>query len=199
MRRVGPLAVGLLLLLSRPSIGAERQLRPFVAVTFKGTTTFIDFENAVGSPNPVLGVGAVLIGNIVGVEADVGWAPGLFQSGGQHLVVDSGATTVTGNVIVAAPRRLTEYTLRPYVVAGAGVMHVSADDVFGVFRVRSSLAAYDVGGGAVGFLTNRIGVAWDVRRFGTLKAAKVAPGLSNPVGVGRLAFWRASMALVVRY
>jgi hypothetical protein len=190
----------LLVLWSRPSIGAERQVRPLVGVTFRGTTTFlVDLENAVGSPNPVIGVEAVLIGNIVGIEADVGWAPGLFESGGQNLVSKSGATTITGNVIVAAPRKLTEYTLRPYVVAGAGVMHVSADDVLRVLRVSTALTAYDVGGGVVGFLTNRVGVAWDVRRFGTLKAAKVEPGLSNPVGVGKLAFWRASMALVVRY
>jgi hypothetical protein len=78
-----------------------------------------------------------------------------------------------------------------------GVMHMSIDDVFSVLQLSKALPAYDIGGGAVGFLTNRVGVAWDVRRFDTLKKSTDEPGLT--IGPGRLTFWRASMALVVRY
>ncbi len=193
MPRAGRLVVGLLLL-SRPAAaaaaadGLEKQLRPFIGVTFKGSGTFVDLEKAAGAPNIVLGGEAVLIGNIVGVEVDVGWAPGFFQY--------SGVTTITGNVIVAMPRRLTEYTLRPYVVAGAGVMHVRIDDYFGVLPVRDNVPVMNIGAGAIGFVTNRVGVAWEVRRFSSINRTTGAVGVTTG---GELSFWRATMAIAIKY
>ena len=197
MRRRGPLAVGLLLLLPQPAAAAEKQIRPFVAVTFKGSTTFL-LGDAVGKRHGVFGINAALVGdNIFGIEGDVGWVPGFFEPDAERLVLSSGVTTLTGNVIVTLPKRLTEYSLRPYFVAGLGMMHVTVVDSLSVFDVSKALAAYDIGGGAVGFLTNRVGLAWDVRRFGTLKGSTEPGGTTG--GPGRVAFWRASMALVLRY
>jgi hypothetical protein len=173
MPRVWPLAVALLLL-SAPAAAAEKQVRPFAAVTFKGSTTFV-LGNAVGKRHTVLGVGAALVGDIVGVEGEVSWGPGFFEPDPDRLVVRSGVTTATGGVILTLPKRLTEYTLRPYFVAGAGVMRVNISDVLSVFDPTKALAAYDIGGGAVGFLTSQVGLAWDVRRFGTLKASAQNP------------------------
>ena len=101
-------------------------------------------------------------------------------------MVRSGVTTATGSVILTLPKRLTEYTLRPYFVAGAGVMRVNIADVLSVFDPTKAFAAYDIGGDAVGFLSSQVGVAWDVRRLGTLKAwaAKIRDdprGRSGPV------------------
>src|SRR5216684_2153210 len=81
---------------------AESQVRPFLGVTLGGSTTFVDLEHAAGHPNVA-----------IGIEADVGYTPGFFQYGDQHLVLSSSATTVTGNLVIAAPRHLTQYTLRP--------------------------------------------------------------------------------------
>jgi hypothetical protein len=204
MPRVRALAVGLLLL-SRPAAAAEKQFRPFVGVGFNGATTFV-LGDAVGNKHLVLGLNAAVVGDVVGIEGDLGWGPGFFEPHPKRLVLHSGVTTATGNVIVTLPRRWMEYTLRPYVVAGGGVMHVTFTDVFDVFNVSEALSTYDVGGGAVGFLTNRVGLAWEVRRFATLKASSsaAAKGLTtSPTGStsppGRLSFWRASMAVVVRY
>jgi len=200
VRRIGPTALGLLLLAraAAGADGAELQLRPFAGAAFLGSTTFVDLEKAAGKAHIISGADVVWIGNVFGVEADVSWARAFFHSGDQHLVLHSGVSTVTGSVVVAMPRRLTEYTLRPYVVAGAGLMHVGIDDYFGVLSLHETLAAYDLGGGVVGFLTNRVGLAWDVRRFGTLKGSPPATGLVFG-DAGRLSFWRASMALVLRY
>ena len=198
MRRGGPLAVGLLLLSAWPAAAAEKQIRPFVAVTFKGATTFVLGE-AVGKRHTVVGVSAALVGDIIGVEGEVSRGPGFFEPDPDRLVVRSSVTTATGSVILTLPKRLTEYTLRPYFVAGAGVMRVNIADVLSVFDPTKALAAYDIGGGAVGFLTSQVGVAWDVRRFGTLKASAAEPGTTLEGGAARLSFWRASMALVVRY
>ena len=57
--------------------------------------------------------------------------------------------------------------------------------------------AFDVGGGIVGFLTNRAGVAWEVRRFQTIGHKADNGGLS--FGPEDLSFWRATMSVVVRY
>ena len=197
MSRVGPLAVGLLLL-AGPAGAAEKQVRPFVAVTFAGSTTFVDSELAAGGPNRVLGVNAAWLGELVGVEADVGWAPGFLQAGRRNLVLHSGVTTVMGNIIVAAPKRLTEYTLRPYAVAGGGVMHVRIEHPFGVLGVRENLASITLGGGAMGFLSKRAGVGWDIRRIRSVKSSAPVTGVTIG-GPGRLSFWRAGMAVVLRY
>jgi len=197
---MGPAALVLLLMArgAAAADGAELMLRPFAGVTFLGSTTLVDLEKAAGKPHIISGADVVWIGNVVGVEAEVSWARAFFHSGDQHLVLHSGVSTATGSVVVAMPRRLTEYTLRPYVVAGAGLMHVGIDDYFGVLSLHETLAAYDVGGGVVGFLSNRVGVAWDVRRFGTLKGSPPDTGLVFGDS-GRLSFWRGSMALVLRY
>jgi hypothetical protein len=188
--------VGLLALPSS-AVGAEKQIRPFVAVTFGGGTTFVDLEGAVGKPNVAIGVNAVLLGEIVGVEVDAATAPGFFQSGDLHLVLGSRVTTVTGNVVVAAPHRLTEYRLRPYFVGGVGVMTVRITDYFDVLTVAQTMPTLDLGGGAIGFITNRIGICWDVRRFTSLGGSDQERGVS--LGGEHLSYWRASMALVIRY
>ena len=69
------------------------------------------------------------------------------------------------------------------------------DDSNDVLPVSSTLPAVDVGGGVTGFLTDRIGVSWDVRHF------RSVGGEARDLSIGReqLSFWRANMALVFRY
>ena len=192
--RIAVLALTLLLLRPAPA-RAEWQVRPFFGVTFGGSTTFFDLEQAADNPNLVIGFNSVLLGELIGFDADVGYAPSFFQGGGQHLVTRSSATTLTGNVVVALPRRLAEFTLRPYFVGGGGFMVARIDDTSKVLGVSSTLPAVDLGGGVTGFLTDRIGVSWDVRHFRSFGGK--TRGLS--IGRERLSFWRANMALVFRY
>jgi hypothetical protein len=92
---------------------------------------------------------------------------------------------------------LTEYTLRPYVVAGAGVMHVWISDQLELLQVSQNLPVVNIGGGVVGFLTNRVGVAWEVRRYGSVTEVTSPPGTTKG-GPAQLSFWRASMSVVFR-
>ena len=174
---------------------ADWQLKPFVGLTFGGSTTFLDLEQAAGDANIVIGFGGVWLGELIGVDADFGHGPGFFQSGDQNLVTGSSVTTLTGNLVVALPRRLSEYTLRPYFVGGAGLMHVRINDSNDLLGGASTLPAVDVGGGVTGFLTDRVGLSWDVRRFSSIGGK--ARGLS--IGPEQLSFWRANMALAFRY
>jgi hypothetical protein len=75
-------------------------------------------------------------------------------------------------------------------------MRVRALDVLGVFDVAQTKPAMDFGAGAVGFITHDVGVLWEVRRFQTLGSPDLA---GFTFGAERVSFWRASMALVIRY
>jgi hypothetical protein len=191
------IAVGMVALLSPAARAADRQVRPFLGVTFAGDTTIIDFENAVGKPHATIGVNAAVLGNLFGVDVDLARTGGFFESGDKHLVLSSSVTTLTGNLVVAAPRRLSEYSLRLYLVAGGGIMRVAKIDYFDLFDLADVLPAFDVGVGALGFVTNKVGVSWEIRRFQSLSGPDQLTGLT--LGPERLTFWRASMALVVRY
>jgi len=59
------------------------------------------------------------------------------------------------------------------------------------------MPAMDLGGGVTGFLSNRLGLSWDVRYFRSLGPEGLEP--IAEAGTERLSFWRASMALAVRY
>jgi hypothetical protein len=191
MRSVLPAAAWVtLLLLGWPgSARAEWQIRPGVGVSFAQNTTFTAPDASGSVAKFGFGVTGALVGNIFGVEADLGRRSGFFPSSKPGNVLSSSVTTLTGNVTVALPRRLVEYTLRPYFVGGAGLMAVRIDEFVNFFDVSSSLGTIDIGGGVTGFLTDRIGLNWDVRRF-------------RSIGEGQgpqLSYWRANMALAIRY
>jgi len=184
-----------LLIAPRASAG-DRQIRPFLGATFGGGTTFFDAEEAIGKPHLAIGASAVFLGEIFGTEIDVFDSPGFFQAGDKNLVRVSHVATFSGNVVLAAPRRLTEYFLRPYVVGGATMMLVRTTTALSVSDVSTVRPAFDVGVGAVAFVTNKVGVSWDVRRFQTIGDGDPGTGLSFGE---HLSFWRATMAAVFRY
>ena len=192
-----PLAVlaASLWLMSGRADAADRQIRPFGGATFGGATPFLDLEDAAGKVHPTLGVGAMFLGELFGAEVDVADVPGFLESGDKHLVNYSRVTTACGNVVLAAPHRLTEYSVRPYLVAGGGLMRVRETTALSVFDVSSITPAFDVGLGAVAFVTNRAGVSWDVRRFQSFSDEAERTGF----GGEHLSFWRATMSLVIRY
>ena len=196
-----------LLVVAPVRASAEWQFKPFFGVSFGGGTTLLDLENAAGSANRVYGLSGQLLGEVFGVEGDFGFAPGFFSGGegeqtvgcqaaGTRCVLNSSVRTLTGNVLIAVPRRLTTYTLRPYFVGGAGIMHASSEQAFGVLRVSSTLPALDLGGGVTGFLSKRIGVGWDVRYFRSLGTGEER---GQSFGPEQLSFWRANMAVAIRY
>jgi opacity protein-like surface antigen len=188
------LLISALLVLLPSSAWAEWQVKPFLGVTFGGTTTLIDLEETAGNPNVAIGASALLVGEVFGIEGDVGFSPGFFGRE-EFLVRDSSVTTMTANLYVGLPRRWFLYTLRPYVVAGGGVMRVRGEDRGQFFRLDQTLPTWDVGGGATGFVTDRMGVSWELRYFRGFSG-------DDPTGVSfgseTLSFFRAMMALTIR-
>lgn len=176
---------------------ADKQIRPFIGATFGGATTFVDPDQVTGKPNVVFGVSVVTLGEVFGVDVDLADAPGFFE-GEEHLVLNSRVTTLTGNIVIAAPRKLTEYVLRPYFVGGAGLMRIHADDYFGAFKVERVRPAFDLGGGVLMFFTNTLGASFEVRRFQNFYNSSDDAGLTF-TGSERLSFWRAGLSLAIRY
>ena len=210
-------AVGLaipLLLVAPVSAGAEWHFKPFLGFSFEPSTTLEgDIEHAAGltlSPefdsqasSVMFGAAVALMGDVFGVEGEWTQAPGFFQTRDQDLVTSSGAQTFTGSLVVALPRRIAQYSLRPYLVAGAGVMRLRSDPnsrLTPAVPIKDTLAAIDVGGGATGFFNERVGVGWDLRYFRSIGGEETGDPLVTTDGLAKqLSFWRANMALVLRY
>ena len=71
--------------------------------------------------------------------------------------------------------------------------------VSGLFSINETLAAMNVGGGATGFFNERVGVAWDLRHFRSISGEWADPAVTIDGLAAKLSFWRANMALVLRY
>jgi hypothetical protein len=189
-------------LVSPTRAAAEWQIKPFVGLTYGGGTTFVDLDFAVGTANRSFGLAGLFLGEVIGIEGDLAFGPGFFQSGDQGLILSSGVRTLMGNFIIALPRRMAEFTLRPYFVTGMGAMHIEFVDraPVPVFDVSDTLTAIDVGGGVTGFLSNHVGVSWDLRYFSGIGGQPKEPGILKPGYTDqRLSFWRANMALAIRF
>jgi hypothetical protein len=209
--RASGLTVALCLLIPTRA-AAEWQVRPFVGFTFGSSTTFVDPDHAItpipppeggpprGTKNIVWGVAGGWIGEIVGLEADFGRAPGFFEVDAPpviELVRSSAVTTLTGNVVIAMPAHMAGYGLRPFFSGGLGLMHVDLVTFLGGLPVNRTLPALSLGGGVTGFFNQRFGVSWEIRRLSTLRGEGQTGGVS--LGDEQLSFWRATMAVAVRY
>lgn len=172
---------------------------PFLGTAFAGETTFLDLDRGAGQTKVAFGASVALLSDgLLGLEADVGHSPRFFQGDvTPPRVLSSRVTTVSGNVIVAAPLALTRESLRPYVVGGLGLMQARTENAARVLPgLHNDLLGLTLGGGAIGLITPFTGMRFDVRH---LKAVSGERGLLAREGTSRLSFWRASVALTVRY
>jgi hypothetical protein len=191
------LTLGLVLWLPAAA-AAEWQVRPFIGFAFGGSTTFVDPEDAVREKYLVLGASGGWLGEVFGFEADFTRAAGFFDRDDRDLLIDSGVHTLTGNVVIALPRRMAQYSLRPSFVGGAGLMHVKVQAQFGAVDISRTMPAMNLGGGVTGFVNDRVGVNWEVRRFRTLdRSGDEVQG--DSFGDERLSFWRLTMSVAFRY
>lgn len=172
-------------------------LVPHTGLKFGGGTTLVDLETAAPEKKTPLGVAVMWLGpGIIGAELDLTLIPDYFDRENADLVTGSAVRTVMGSVILTTPLRLTRESLRPYVVGGVGLLHSQSEDLAGLFTFKSDLWGMNVGGGAIGFLSDGFGVRLDLRYYRNL-SEETQPGVV--FGSTRLTFWRASVGLVFRY
>ena len=177
---------------------ADWLITPFIGSAFAGETTFVDLEQGAGQTKTTFGGSVALLGDMfLGVEADIGHSPRFFQGDDPiPIVVRSRVTTLTGSVIIAAPVAITRESLRPYLVGGLGLMQARSVDLIELLPFDKNLLVLNIGGGALGFLSERTGVRFDLRHF---KAVTGEDGPFARSGTSRLSFWRASIGLTLRY
>jgi len=197
--------VACLLALPRAA-AAEWHITPMLGVTFAGRTSLIDPQLAAPKRHLNLGGAWSLLGaGVFGAETIVTITPGFFQtdrtaadSAVARVEIDSSRTVSwMANAVLTTPRRWTEYSLRPFVSAGLGLLHASQtpEAADRGLPVRASMAGFNVGGGAIGFLTTRTGVRFDLRYSSTLRGTD--QGLMA-IGPARLHYMSASVGLVIR-
>ena len=193
------LAVALLIVFAVPPSRARADwlIIPFLGGSFAPETTFLVFEEGAGRKFTLGGSVALLSDAFLGIEGDFSHTPHFFEGDNPlGLVLISRVTTLTGNLILAAPLALTRESLRPYVLAGVGLMQARSSNAGGLFPIDRDLTGLDLGGGAIGMITARTGVRFDLRYF---KAITGEDGPFARAGVSRLSFWRASIGLTLRY
>jgi hypothetical protein len=189
------LTICVLVLATPRAAGAEWHFTPMIGETFLGRTSIIDLEAATGKHHKNLGGSVALMGGgVLGVEALVAWTPGFFQTGKQELLVKSRTLALMGNIMVTAPRRWTEYTLRPFVSGGFGLFNASKTELHAVFPTSVNMSGYNIGGGAIGFLSSRTGVRFDLRYYNNLGSSENAACF----GPCQLRYMTASVGVVLR-
>lgn len=183
---------------------ADFLITPYVGTVFGGSTTLLDLDVGAASAKHWTfgGNAAWLSDRILGVEADFSIVPGFFQNS-TELVIGSRVTTLTGSVIAALPLSVTRESLRPYAVGGLGLLHATTEDPLGLNescsvsdqRATCNWLGLQLGAGAIGLITNRAGVRFDLRHFRALSRDTTLRGERT----SKLSFWRATFGVTLRY
>jgi len=176
---------------------ADWQFAPFFGYSFNGETTLVTPE-ALGDLKVRWSIGGTvtLIGRgPFGVEGTVLVVPHFFEAGNVGAVSSSRTYAVMGNVVLAAPQGWNEYGLRPFVSGGLGLMHATQRTTPSVFSLSENLLGYNVGGGAIGFISDHTGLRFDLRYYNSLSRTDETVAL-GPV---RLRYWTGTVGVVLKY
>lgn len=201
------------LLLAPLTARAEWHFTPLLGATFAGSTTLSEVQPGSSSKRHVNFGGAVshFGDGIIGVEGVVIYTRHFFEFNAPRDPADPVAPAVaksytlsaTADLVLTVPKRWTEYFLRPYVSTGFGMLRAVSIDrpdalqSAQLFPIHSTMPAFDVGGGAIGFLSQGTGVRFDLRYHAGLRR-EPRPG---EVVIGpdlHLHYMTAEIGLVIR-
>jgi len=197
-RLVTAALVGWLLLSPVAPASADIFVSPFLGVKFNGGTNELDFNNDVGARDTKMAVGlsgVVMMDKGLGFELEIAHQPRFFERTVNNLVTRSGVTTISGNVMLAAPISITRESLRPYIVGGLGWMHASANNGIGFLEFNNDFLGLSLGVGAVGFIGDVTGLRFDLRYLKSISSNDVSDVSRESA---RVSFWRATVGVVFR-
>jgi hypothetical protein len=186
------------------ALSAEWHFTPMLGVTFGKGTNLVPFGGATDERDRSYGATVSRLGEgILGFEGGVALTPRFFESErppNPRLLERTRVATLMGNVVLTTPRLWTEYSLRPFVSGGLGVMDVLIDypEAGNPFRVDDTAWGFNIGGGAIGFLTDRTGVRFETRYFSTLGRKDFGPVATRDGSQAHLRYFTASVGLVIR-
>ena len=194
IRAIGTALVAIML--APASARADTLLIPFVGVNFGGDSGK-EFSEALDTSQFNWGVSITWMGGgVFGLEGDIGFSPDFY---GKTDVGGSGVLTATGNLIIGVPFGGQQgFGIRPYGVAGAGLLQSKSDFGTGVAEIDEDDLTWSAGGGVLLFFGSRAGIRFDIRYFKTFDDLEIVdiPIVDSP---GKVDFTRASLGFVLRF
>jgi opacity protein-like surface antigen len=177
---------------------ADGFITPFAGVNFGGRAGDA-LPNAFDAKRFDWGVSFAFMGaGILGLEADIGYSPDFY---GSTDVGNSSVLTLAGNLLIGIPVGGQQGVgFRPYVLAGVGTIRSELDDFEGINDSGNDVA-WNVGGGAMFFFGDNVGLRADVRYFRTFKEV-VFDAIDDLIEIPeseRVDFGRASVGLILRF
>jgi hypothetical protein len=192
--RVAAFALVVVVVTASP-VAADWFVAPFIGLKFAGDTNLVNLDQGAGDTKLMFGATAGFVGDgILGFEGDFGYSPRFFEAERTGLVARSYVLTLMGNIIVTLPRSVTGLSLRPFISGGGGLLRAAVNDVVGALDFSTNLFGINAGGGAVGALSNRTSVRFELRYFKNVTEGEDALGF----GPTHLGFWRTNVGITVR-
>src|SRR5215216_5035008 len=188
------LIAALLLVIGPASARADWLFTPNLGTTFGA--------DASGNEHFTYGVGIGYMGaGAFGWEADLSYTPEFFEVGdGDFDPVDnSNVTTAMFNVLAGIPIGGQHGGgFRPYFTGGIGLLQREVETANQLFNVSSNEWGFNLGAGAMGFMTDHVGFRGDIRyirSFEDLEAENSTPFLD----AGSFDYWRGTAGLTFRW
>lgn len=137
---------------------------------------------------------------IIGWEADLAYTPEFFEPDDDDLdiIENSNVTSFMGNVLIGIPiGGQTGGGFRPYFSGGVGVLQTNVESSESLFTVDNSEFGFNLGAGAMGFMTDHVGFRGDIRYYRSFED----PVEDNEfdIGVGNFDFWRGTAGITFRW
>jgi opacity protein-like surface antigen len=137
---------------------------------------------------------------IIGWEADLAYTPEFFEPDDDDLdiIENSNVTSFMGNVLIGIPiGGQTGGGFRPYFSGGVGVLQTNVESGESLFTVDNNEFGFNLGAGAMGFMTDHVGFRGDIRYYRSFED----PVEDNEfdVGVGNFDFWRGTAGITFRW
>ena len=137
---------------------------------------------------------------VFGWEADFAFTPEFFEGDDDDLdlIDNSNVTSFMVNALIGVPvGGTTGGGFRPYFSGGLGLLQSSVTDAESLFEINNNEFGFNLGGGAMGFMTDHVGFRGDVRYYRSLSD----PDEDNEfdISVGDFDFWRATGGVTFRW
>lgn len=199
MKRRLSMTIAALALAIMPSAAfADGYFVPFIGANFGGDvgrplSETVDERNRMTFG---FGVGG-MAGGIFGAEFDFGYTRNFYASDGT-VVTKSNLITAMPALVIGIPiGGQTGGGVRPYVLAGAGLLRRDLDfDTFD--SISENDWGYTLGGGVMGYFTDHVGLRGDLRYFRNFKA-DIIEATDIDFERGTFNFGRASIGVLFRF
>lgn len=193
-KRIARTAAAIVFLMSVAApAGADWLFTPFVGPNAGGDT--VKAQTNFGISAAMMGAG------VVGWEFDAGWAPDFFDTGADDkntLINDTSVSTYMFNVIFGAPAGgQSGMGVCPYGSIGIGAIHTEASSDLRLVDHSNTNFGWNLGGGAMGFLSDHVGLRGDVRYLQDVQNELKDNALT--ADAGRFGFWRITGGVVLRW